>query len=152
MNSTPGLRNLGRHLPRRNTRYRAGATPFPDRTFTGWTAPASPGAPLRLHCEGLSPSTPCRSPGAHWPRFAFTSHVTIIDSGAPTGRGVVWTFLLHEVDRKRNPFDKLDRIYPISRMNRALESRLEHQSHRNQFSMRRSSIRENSRALSVTIV
>ena len=59
----------GRHLPRRNTRYRAGATPFPDRTFTGWTAPASPGAPLRLHCEGLSPSTPCRSPGAHWLRF-----------------------------------------------------------------------------------
>ena len=24
---------------------------------------------LRLHCEGLSPSTPCRSPGAHWVRF-----------------------------------------------------------------------------------
>jgi hypothetical protein len=44
--------------------------PFPDRTFTGWTAPASPGAPLRLHCEGLSPSTPCRSPGAHWVRSA----------------------------------------------------------------------------------
>jgi hypothetical protein len=42
---------------------------FPDRTFTGWTAPASPGAPLRLHCEGLSPFTPCRSPGAHWLRF-----------------------------------------------------------------------------------
>src|SRR6516164_4349994 len=30
----------GRHLPRRNTRYRAGATPYPDRTFTGWTSPA----------------------------------------------------------------------------------------------------------------
>ena len=59
----------GRHLPRRNTRYRAGATPFPDRTFTGWTAPALPGAPLRLHCEGVSPSTPCRSPGAHWVCF-----------------------------------------------------------------------------------
>jgi hypothetical protein len=24
-----------------NTRYRAGATPYPDRTFAGWTAPAS---------------------------------------------------------------------------------------------------------------
>ena len=24
---------------------------------------------LRLHCEGLSPSTPCRSPGAHWVHF-----------------------------------------------------------------------------------
>ncbi len=24
---------------------------------------------LLLHCEGLSPSTPCRSPGAHWLRF-----------------------------------------------------------------------------------
>jgi hypothetical protein len=35
----------GRHLPRRNTRYQVGATPFPDRTFTGWTSPASPGAP-----------------------------------------------------------------------------------------------------------
>src|SRR5580698_5879297 len=35
----------GRHLPRRNTRYRAGATPYPGRTFTGWTTPASPGAP-----------------------------------------------------------------------------------------------------------
>src|SRR6266851_7162740 len=54
----------GRHLPRRNTRYRAGATPFPDRTFTRWTAPASPGAPLLLHRKGLAPSTPCRSPGA----------------------------------------------------------------------------------------
>src|SRR5215211_6283447 len=30
----------GRRLPRRNTRYRAGATPYPDRTFTGWNAPA----------------------------------------------------------------------------------------------------------------
>src|SRR5208283_5324543 len=35
----------GRHLPQRNTRYRAGATPYPGRTFTGWIAPASPGAP-----------------------------------------------------------------------------------------------------------
>ena len=31
----------GRHLPRRNTRYRAGATPYPGRTSTGWIAPAS---------------------------------------------------------------------------------------------------------------
>jgi hypothetical protein len=30
----------GRRLPRRNTHYRAGATPYPGRTFTGWTAPA----------------------------------------------------------------------------------------------------------------
>ena len=42
----------GRHLPRRNTRYQADATPYLGRTFTGWIAPASPGAPL---------STPCRS-------------------------------------------------------------------------------------------
>src|SRR3954452_4258953 len=54
----------GRRLPRRNTRYQAGATPYLDRTFTGWTAPASPGAPLLLHRNGLSPSTPCQSPGA----------------------------------------------------------------------------------------
>ena len=27
-------------------------------------------ARLRLHCEGLSPSTPCWSPGALWLRFA----------------------------------------------------------------------------------
>src|SRR4051794_17891069 len=51
----------GRHLPQRNTRYQAGATPYLDRTFTGWTAPASPGAPLFLHRSGLSPPTPCRS-------------------------------------------------------------------------------------------
>src|SRR3954466_12485280 len=40
----------GRRLPRRNTRYRAGATPYPDRTFTGWNAPAflaHQGTPLR---------------------------------------------------------------------------------------------------------
>jgi len=30
----------GRHLPRRNTRYRAGATPYPGRTPTGWNTPA----------------------------------------------------------------------------------------------------------------
>src|SRR3954468_22674667 len=30
----------GRRLPRRNTRYQAGATPYPDRIFTGWNAPA----------------------------------------------------------------------------------------------------------------
>src|SRR3954453_3153202 len=33
-----------RHQRPRNTRYRAGATPYPNRTFTGWIAPASPGA------------------------------------------------------------------------------------------------------------
>jgi hypothetical protein len=35
----------GRRLPRRNTRYQAGATPYLGRTCTGWIAPASPGAP-----------------------------------------------------------------------------------------------------------
>lgn len=34
----------GRHLPRRNTRYQAGATPYLYRSSTGWIAPASPGA------------------------------------------------------------------------------------------------------------
>jgi putative MFS transporter len=29
---------------------------------------------LRLHCEGLSPSTPCRSPGAHWLSFSFHAY------------------------------------------------------------------------------
>ena len=38
----------GRHLPRRNTRYQADATPYLGRTYTGWIAPASPGAPLTL--------------------------------------------------------------------------------------------------------
>jgi putative SOS response-associated peptidase YedK len=37
----------GRRLPRRNTRYQAGATLYLGRTFTGWTTPASPGAPYR---------------------------------------------------------------------------------------------------------
>ena len=54
-----------RHLPQRNTRYQAGATPFPGRTFTGWTAPASPGAPLLLHRSGLAPPTLCRFRPAH---------------------------------------------------------------------------------------
>ncbi|RUX13255.1 aldehyde dehydrogenase family protein, partial [Mesorhizobium sp. M2A.F.Ca.ET.042.01.1.1] len=35
----------GRHLPRRNTHYQAGATPYPGRTCTGWNSPAWPGAP-----------------------------------------------------------------------------------------------------------
>src|SRR3954462_2158173 len=35
-----GTLRRGRRLPRRTTRYRAGATPYPDRTFTGWNAPA----------------------------------------------------------------------------------------------------------------
>jgi DNA topoisomerase len=42
-----------RHLPRRNTRYQAGATPYLGRTFTGWIAPASPGAPLIPSGSGL---------------------------------------------------------------------------------------------------
>jgi hypothetical protein len=82
----------GRRLPRRNTHYRAGATPYPGRTCTGWITPALPGAPmaglrtplstlridprgplrmtrgrcgsLSLHRKGLAPSTSCRSPGA----------------------------------------------------------------------------------------
>src|SRR4051794_26916256 len=37
----------GRRLPRRNTRYQAGATPYLGRTFTGWIAPALPGALIR---------------------------------------------------------------------------------------------------------
>jgi hypothetical protein len=40
-----------RHQRPRNTRYRAGATPYPNRTFTGWIAPASPGA----HKQTLKP-------------------------------------------------------------------------------------------------
>jgi hypothetical protein len=47
----------GRRLPRRNTRYQAGATPYLGRTCTGWTAPASPGAPkleLRTFPLGFS--------------------------------------------------------------------------------------------------
>src|SRR5690349_15156124 len=44
------LRGRRRRRPR-NTRYRAGATPYPDRTSTGWIAPASPGA----HERGRDP-------------------------------------------------------------------------------------------------
>src|SRR6202022_806549 len=40
------------------------ATPYLGWTFTGWIAPASPGALLILHRSGLSPHTPCQSPGA----------------------------------------------------------------------------------------
>src|SRR5271165_6353581 len=40
----------GLHLSRRrltcNTHYRAGATPYPDGTFTRWNTPAFPGAPV----------------------------------------------------------------------------------------------------------
>ena len=69
----------GRHLPRRNTRYRAGATPFPDRTFTGWTAPASPGAPLLRHHVGLALTTRCRSPGALRKILYVIRHQTVLN-------------------------------------------------------------------------
>src|SRR3954452_1982865 len=46
-----------RHQRLRNTRYRAGATPYPNRTFTGWIAPASPGAHEQL-LKNLLSSTP----------------------------------------------------------------------------------------------
>jgi hypothetical protein len=49
---------------------------------------------LLLHCEGLSPSIPCRSPGAHWVRFATATFLRrlIIDADRPAaleraGRG-----------------------------------------------------------------
>src|SRR5258707_11269482 len=41
------LRNHCRQWPR-NTRYQADATPYLGRTFTGWIAPALPGAPILL--------------------------------------------------------------------------------------------------------
>ena len=47
----------GRHLPRRNTRYQAGATPYLGRTSTGWTAPALPGAPKDEAIEVLDSAT-----------------------------------------------------------------------------------------------
>jgi len=64
----------GRHLPQRNTRYLAGATPYPGRTFTGWIAPASLGAPLLLQRGGLSPLTPRQSPGAPTIRMVSAPH------------------------------------------------------------------------------
>jgi hypothetical protein len=62
----------------------AGATPYLDRTFTGWTAPASPGAPLFLHRSGLLPPTPCQSPGA-LPRFLVLSF-RVVCSNPPRSR------------------------------------------------------------------
>ena len=47
----------GRRLPRRNTRYQAGATPYLGRTSTGWTAPASPGAP-KIHSSIAATAPP----------------------------------------------------------------------------------------------
>src|SRR3954470_17387062 len=61
----------GRRLPRRNTRYRAGATPYPDRTFTGWNAPAF------LAHQWLACALPCR-------RFA----AALADDDARLGAGV----------------------------------------------------------------
>jgi hypothetical protein len=46
MQSLCTLRNHCRQWPR-NTRYQADATPYLDRTCTGWIAPALPGAPIR---------------------------------------------------------------------------------------------------------
>jgi hypothetical protein len=59
-------------------RYRVRPCCLPHRLsrLNGWPmlspANASPDTSrsLLLHCEGLSPSTPCRSRGAHWVRFA----------------------------------------------------------------------------------
>jgi hypothetical protein len=51
-------------------RHRMGVTldqlPPLLRTFTGWTAPALPGAPLHLHWKRLALLTPYRSPGARF--------------------------------------------------------------------------------------
>jgi hypothetical protein len=47
----------GRRLPRRNTRYQAGATPYLGRTSTGWIAPASPGAPQMSPSPAASVAT-----------------------------------------------------------------------------------------------
>jgi hypothetical protein len=47
------LRDCRRRRPR-NTRYRAGASPYPDRTLTGWTRSACPDAPPH---SGHSPLT-----------------------------------------------------------------------------------------------
>src|ERR1700681_195072 len=45
----------GRHLPRRNTRYQAGATPYLHRSSTGWIAPASPGAHVTENSHAQRP-------------------------------------------------------------------------------------------------
>jgi hypothetical protein len=47
---------LGGERPGGKRGLQAGATPYPDRTFTGWAAPASSGAPkVELRTEIFSP-------------------------------------------------------------------------------------------------
>ena len=53
----------GRHLPRRNTRYQAGATPYLHRSSTGWIAPASPGA----HVTEVKPCPEANNPKVNTP-------------------------------------------------------------------------------------
>jgi hypothetical protein len=87
----------GRHLPRRNTRYQAGATPYLYRSSTGWIAPASPGAHVTENDDAKRPRTrrrsaaeQCRAPGAL--------------SCAPQARA---TFV---IVRRRRPVDRRGRI------------------------------------------
>jgi len=68
----------GRHLPQRNTCYQAGATPYLDRSSTGWTAPASPGA----HVTQYNGPASCD----YWSICAFPYELPSINVGEKSGQ------------------------------------------------------------------
>ena len=47
-----------------NTRYRAGASPYPDRTLTGWIRSAYPDAPPKFWTVSSADADLARSDGA----------------------------------------------------------------------------------------
>ena len=84
----------------RNTRYRAGATPYPGRTFTGWIRSAYPDAPPQLCMVPIAFGTgdglglrDCRTFAAHYPAshnccVRFVADVTGGHATLATGRAL----------------------------------------------------------------
>src|SRR2546423_11355072 len=99
------LRNHCRQWPR-NTRYQADATPYLGRTFTGWIAPALPGALIR------SPSSVSASNVGETPRQWGELPVAI------------WLPVLRQVEQKalveRSAFRRAVRVH--ARPLKAMES------------------------------
>jgi hypothetical protein len=95
----------GRHLPPRNTRYRADATPYPGRTFTGWIAPTSwrtdsGNVSLALH-EAQTQTAAARSAGIHltgWGTLPLSPDLPVMGGGVLSMRFRTSSRLLCYID------------------------------------------------------
>src|SRR5664279_2294466 len=77
------------HPRRRNTRYQAGATPYLDRSSTGWIPPACAGAldgrDKHGHDEGKEYAQP-----SSWPGIVPAIHVLFGAAGGSRGASKLW--------------------------------------------------------------